>query len=55
MILAIPFSVLFVVLLIGLVIPKVYTTLTLKKTKDKNHPNWLESASYIVEKYDKDS
>ncbi len=55
MILAIPFSVLFIVLVIGLFIPKVYTTLTIKKTKDKNQPNWLESASYIVEKYEKDS
>ncbi|GAA6620883.1 hypothetical protein [Scytonema sp. NUACC26] len=54
MILAIPFSILFVLLLIGLVIPKGYTTLTIKKAKDKNHPTWLESASYIIGKYEED-
>ncbi len=54
MILAMPFSVLFVLLFIGLVVPKVYTTLTIKNTKERNRPTWLESASYIIEKYEKD-
>jgi hypothetical protein len=54
MIIKILFGLLFVVLLIGLIVPKRYTTLTVKKEKKKNYPTWLESASYIIGKYEQD-